>query len=244
MNSSVEMNDNSNEDDYNSNNDENQGNVINENTFNSLEDNFDNKDNSINDNNFTSSINSSFKSMIYIANNTILNKDNFININKEIVNKLKDYFKKYDYKLYNETIYGNKTMRILKDLSHFINEKNNINKEIIVEDIPLDEYKKEKKDKKLRKLIEVYEDTYYGLRNVDIKQNVYKANLLGLNIEGEIQNIINQTNRKSISYSHSYFGNIKISYKVNTIQTKFKNNKNLNEMAKSFVSILNSQKKI
>ena len=113
-----------------------------------------------------------------------------------------------------EKIYGNKKMRILKDLSHFINEKNNINKEIIVEDIPLDEYRKEKKDKKLRKLIEVYEDAYYGLRNMDIKQNIYKANLLGLNIEGEIQNIINQTNRKSISYSHSYFGNIKISIKL------------------------------
>ena len=55
---------------------------------------------------------------------------------------------------------------------------------------------------------------------MDIKQNIYKANLLGLNIEGEIQNIINQTNRKSISYSHSYFGNIKISSKVNTIQFK------------------------
>ena len=241
MNSSVEMNDNSNEDDYNSNNDENQGNVINENTFNSLEDNFDNKDNSINDNNFTSSINSSFKSMIYIANNTILNKDNFININKEIVNKLKEYFKKYDYKLYNETIYGNKTMRILKDLSHFINEKNNINKEIIVEDIPLDEYKKEKKDKKLRTLIEVYEDTYYGLRNVDIKQNVYKANLLGLNIEGEVQNKINQANGKTMSYCHSYFGKIKISYNVNNIQTNIHIiTKNLNEMVKSFISILNS----
>ena len=46
----------------------------------------------------------------------------------------------------------------------------------------------EKMDKAL---IEVYEDTYYGLRNVDIKENVYKANLLGLNIEGEIQNKIN-----------------------------------------------------
>ncbi len=221
MNSSIKLNDNSNDDEDkdDSNENNNIGNQINEQTLNSLEDEIKDGENP-NSNNFSSSINSSFSYMLYISNDTILNKDDFININKELVNKLKESFEKYNYLLlYNETIYGNKTIGVLKDLSNFIDKNNSDDKTIIIEEIPLDEYLRNKKDKKLRKLSNNYDDTYYGLRNIDISQKIYETNLLGLNLQGNIQNTIEQSKGTINSCSHSFFGKKKLTYRIKEIQT-------------------------
>ncbi len=241
MNSSIKLNDNSNDDEDkdDSNENNNIGNQINEQTLNSLEDEIKDGENP-NSNNFSSSINSSFSYMLYISNDTILNKDDFININKELVNKLKESFEKYNYLLlYNETIYGNKTIGVLKDLSNFIDKNNSDDKTIIIEEIPLDEYLRNKKDKKLRKLSNNYDDTYYGLRNIDISQKIYETNLLGLNLQGNIQNTIEQSKGTINSCSHSFFGKKKLTYRIKEIQTNIHIiTKNLNEMIKDFVIIL------
>ena len=240
MNSTIKLNDNSNDDEDkdDSNENNNKGNQINEKSLNSLEDEINYGENPTN-NNYSSSINSSFSYMLYISNDTIFNKDNFLNINKELVNKLKESFEKYNYKLYNETIYGNKTMRILKDLSNYIDTKNNDDTTIIVEEIPLDEYLRNKKDKKLRKLSNNYDDTYYGLKNIDISQKTYETNLLGLNIEGNIQNTIDQSKGTINSFTNLIFGKKKLTYRVKETQTNIHIiTKNLNEMIKHFVIIL------
>ena len=110
-------------------------------------------------------------------------------------------------------------MRILKDLSNFVDKNNNDDTTIIIEEIPLDEYLRNKKDKKLRKLLNNYDDSYYGLRNVDISQKTYETNLLGLNLQGNIQNTIDQSKGTIDSFTHSFFGKIKITYRVKEIQT-------------------------
>jgi hypothetical protein len=130
-------------------------------------------------------------------------------------------------------------MRILKDLSNYIDTKNNDDTTIIVEEIPLDEYLRNKKDKKLRKLSNIFDDLYYGLRNIDISQKTYETNLLGLNLKGNIQNTIDQSKGTINSFTNLIFGKKKLTYRVKETQTNIHIiTKNLNEVIKHFVIIL------
>ena len=130
-------------------------------------------------------------------------------------------------------------MRILKDLTNFIDKNNSDDTTIIIEEIPLDEYLRNKKDTKLRKLLNNYDDSYYGLRNIDISQKTYETNLLGLNLKGNIQNTIDQSKGTIDSRLHSFFGKKKLTYRIKEIQTNIHIiTKNLNEMIKDFVIIL------
>ena len=179
--------------------------------------------------------------MLYVINNSIINKDKFININEKRVKILKEEFNKYQYNLYNQTGYGNKTMRILNSMSKYVSKQNSIEKKIIVEDIPIEEYKKQKKNAKIRKLLENNEDIYYGLKNIDVTKNAYKTNILGLKLEGYIENKINHREGTTTSYFHTYFGNTKISYSVGDIETNLHIiTKNINEMTKDFIYLINN----
>jgi len=214
-------------------------NIINENYLNSAEDNNDKYKENNKTEKIDTNIESSFNQLKYVTNESIINKNDYVIINKVIVNELKDYFNKYNYKLYSGTYYGNKTLRILNHLSKYINEKICLNKEIIIENITIDQYKREKKEKKLRKLVEDYSDTYYGLRDIDINKNAYRTNILGLVLQGDIENKITQRDGTTASYFHSYYGKIKISYSVTDIQTNSHIIvRNTNEMVKCFINIL------
>ena len=234
----VNLNTNTEKDEFDSKKLINSKNEINEYSLNNLEDGA--NENKTTNNKINSNIDSKFKSMLENINNSIINKDNFININEKLIKILKDEFNKYDYILYNQTIYGNKTMRILNSLSKYINRNRSIEKKIIIEDIPIEEYKKQKKQAKIRKLLENYGESYYGLKNVDVEKSAYKTNLLGLKLEGKIENKINQREGTTASYFHMYFGNKKISYSVGDIETNTHIiTKNLNEMTKSFINLIN-----
>ena len=90
--------------------------------------------------------------MLNIINNSIINKDNFININEKSVKILKKEFTKYQNNLYNQNDYGNKTMRILNSWSKYVSKNSSIEQKIIVEDISIKQHKKQKKNTKIRKL--------------------------------------------------------------------------------------------
>ena len=237
LNTSVELN---NYEDIEENQKENNlKNIINENYLNSAEDNNDKYKENNKTEEIDTNIKSSFNQLKYITNESIINKDDYININKTIINELKDYFNKYNYKLYSDTSYGNKTLRILNHLSKYVNEKICLKKEIIIENITINQYRKDKKEKKLRKLIEDYSDTYYGLRDIDISKNAYRANILGLILQGDIENKITQKDGTTASSFHSYYGKTKISYSVSDIQTNSHIIvRNTNEMVKCFINIL------
>jgi len=237
----VKLNTNSEEEDeLNSKKVINSKNEINEYSLNTLEDeisdNKTSKEEKINTN-----FDSKFDTMLYTINNSIVNKDKFININEKRVKILKEEFNKYQYNLYNQTDYGNKTMRILNSLSKYVSKQSSIEQKIIVEDIPIEEYKKQKKNSKIRKLLENPEDIYYGLKNVDITKNAYKSNILGLKLEGNLENKINQREGTTTSSYHSYFGNTKISYNVGDIETNLHIiTKNINEMTKDYIYLINN----
>jgi len=146
----VKLNTNSEEEDeLNSNKVINSKNEINEYSLNSLEDEISENTTSKNEK-INTNIDSKFDTMLYIINSSIVNKDKYININEKRVKILKEEFNKYQYNLYNQTDYGNKTMRILNSMSKYISKQNSIEKKIIVEDIPIEEYKKQKKNAKIR----------------------------------------------------------------------------------------------
>ena len=186
-----------------------------------------------------------YKSMNIITNESIFNKNNSIIINENIILKLKKYFNLYSYELFNETSYGNKTMRILERMNRYINDENCIDKKIIIEKVSVDDYKREKKLRQLANYdFDYYKDTYYGLNDIDKTAKVFDKNVLGLKVTGDIENKITQNNGKTVSYYHSYFGNTKISYSVSDIQTNMHIiTKNINEMAKKFYEILNNLEK-
>ena len=101
INTSVELNDYLVDDENQENKDENNlKDIINENYLNSAEDNTDKYQENNNTENIDSNIESSFNQLKYITNESIIIKDNYININNKIVIKLKDYFNKYNYRLY------------------------------------------------------------------------------------------------------------------------------------------------
>ena len=237
----VKLNTNSEEEDeLNSNKVINSKNEINEYSLNSLEDEISENTTSKNEK-INTNIDSKFDTMLYIINSSIVNKDKYININEKRVKILKEEFNKYQYNLYNQTDYGNKTMRILNSMSKYISKQNSIEKKIIVEDIPIEEYKKQKKNAKIRKLLENYGDIYYGLKNIDVTKNAFKTNILGLKLEGYLENKINHREGTTTSYFHSYFGNTKISYSVGDIETNLHIiTKNINEMTKDFIYLINN----
>jgi len=161
-----------------------------------------------------------YKSMNIIINESILNKNDSIIINENIILKLKNYFNLYNYELFNETIYGNKTKRILERMNRYINDENCIDKKIIVEKMSVDDYNREQKLRQLDNYdYDYYKDTYYGLKDIDKTTEVFDKNVLGFKVNGDIENKITQNNGKTISYFHSYFGSTKISYSVSDIQT-------------------------
>jgi len=236
----VKLNSNSEEEDtFNSKKIINRKNEINEYSLNSLEDetieNITTNKKKINTN-----IDSKIDSMQYTINNSIINKDKFININEKSIKLIKQEFNKYQNNLDNQNDNGNKTMRILNSMLKYVSKNNSIEQKIIVEDIPIKEFKKQKKNTKIRRLLENYEDTYYGLKNIDVTKNIYRTSCLGLKLEGYIENKINHREGTTTSSFHSYFGKIKISYSAGDIETNLHIiTKNKNEMTKGFIYLIN-----
>ena len=236
----VKLNSNSEEEDtFNSKKIINRKNEINEYSLNSLEDetieNITTNKKKINTN-----IDSKIDSMQYTINNSIINKDKFININEKSIKLIKKEFNKYQNNLDNQNDNGNKTMRILNSMLKYVSKNNSIEQKIIVEDIPIKEFKKQKKNTKIRRLFENYEDTYYGLKNIDVTKNIYRTSCLGLKLEGYIENKINHREGTTTSSFHSYFGKIKISYSAGDIETNLHIiTKNKNEMTKGFIYLIN-----
>ena len=66
-----------------------------------------------------------------------------------MIHNLRTIFNKYNYKLQNETIFGNKTLRILNSMSKFGFIIDDLDKKIIVENISNYDYENEKKQRKL-----------------------------------------------------------------------------------------------
>ena len=182
---------------------------------------------------------SPINSIIHYSNNSLINKDNDIIINKTLIQKLRKIFNKYNYKLQNETIYGNKTLRILNSMSQFDFRIGNSPKKIIVENISINDFENEQKQRKLNIINNNYKNTYYGLKDVNILKNIYNRNILGFQFKGEVEHLIIQSNGKTLSNTNIYFGSYKLSFNIGNIQTNIHIiTKNLNEMAKSFVEIL------
>ena len=187
---------------------------------------------------------SPINSIIHYSNNSLINKDNDIIINKTLILKLRQIFNKYTYKLQNETIYGNKTLRILKSMSQFDFRIGNLPKKIIVENISISDYENEQKQRKLNIINNNYKNTYYGLKDINILKNIYNRNILGFQFKGEVEHLIIQSNGKTLSNTNIYFGNYKLSFNIGYIQTNIHIiTKNLNEMTKSFVEILKNIEK-
>ena len=92
---------------------------------------------------------SPINSIIHYSNNSLINKDNDIIINEKLIHNLRNIFNKYNYKLQNETIFGNKTLRILNSMSKFGFIIDDLDKKIIVENISNYDYENEKKQRKL-----------------------------------------------------------------------------------------------
>ena len=111
---------------------------------------------------------SPINSIIHYSNNSLINKDNDIIINEKMIHNLRNIFNKYNYKLQNETIFGNKTLRILNTMSKFGFKIDDLDKKIIVENISNYDYENEKKKRKLNVINNNYKNTYYGLKDINI----------------------------------------------------------------------------
>ena len=182
---------------------------------------------------------SPISSMIHYSNNSLINKDNDIIINEMLIHDLRKIFDKYNHKLKNETIFGNKTLRILNTMSKFGFKIDDLDKKIIIENISNYEYEKEQKQRKLNAINNKYKNTYYGLKDINILKNIYNRNILGFQFKGESEYSIIQSNGKTLSNCNIYFGTIKLTFNIGYIETNMHIiTKNLNEMAKSFVEIL------
>ena len=182
---------------------------------------------------------SPINSIIQYSNNSLINKDNDIIINETLIQELRQIFNKYNYKLQNETIFGNKTLRILNSIFQFGFIIDDLDKKIIIENISNYEYENEQKQRKLVQINNDYKNTYYGLKDINIIKNLYNRNILGFQFKGESEFLIIQSNGKTLSNYNIYFGSYKLTFNVGYIETNMHTiTKNLNEMAKSFAEIL------
>jgi len=182
---------------------------------------------------------SPINSIIHYSNNSLINKDNDIIIDEILIHKMKNIFDKYNYKLKNETIFGNKTLRILNSISKFGFTTCGLDNKIIVENISYYNYENEQKKRKLNIVNNNYKNTYYGLKDINILRNIYNRNILGFQFKGESEYSIIQSNGKTLSNCNIYFGPFKLTFNIGYIETNMHIiTKNLNEMAKSFVEIL------
>jgi hypothetical protein len=124
-------------------------------------------------------------------------------------------------------------------MSQFDFRIGNSPKKIIVENISINDFENEQKQRKLNIINNNYKNTYYGLKDVNILKNIYNRNILGFQFKGEVEHLIIQSNGKTLSNTNIYFGSYKLSFNIGNIQTNIHIiTKNLNEMAKSFVEIL------
>jgi len=227
-NTSIKLNNNLNENKYDENQQKkyNNNNEINEYTLNLNNDTVNMPESPIN-------------SIIHYSNNSLINKDNDIIINEKLIHNLRKIFNKYNYKLQNETKFGNKTLRILNSISKFGYVIDDLDKKIIVENISNYDYENEQKQRKLNVINNKYKNTYYGLKDINILRNIYNRNILGFQFKGESEYSIIQSNGKTLSNCNIYFGSIKLTFNIGYIETNMHIiTKNLNEMAKSFVEIL------
>ena len=64
-------------------------------------------------------------------------------------------------------------------MSQFDFRIDNLPKKIIVENISINDYENEKKQRKLNTINNNYKNTYYGLKDVNILKNLYNRNILG-----------------------------------------------------------------
>ena len=126
------------------------------------------------------------------------NSSNVINctahfINGEINKKLYDYFDSFTYELYNDTI--NKT-DISNNLHSYQSEDlNNNNTRYLSEE---------------EKAVE-----YYGMKIITYVKQLYKYNLIGMKMEGQIYSEINPSTGKMSVYSIINFGNKNSKIKIN-----------------------------
>jgi hypothetical protein len=137
------------------------------------------------DNNGTQKNNISFGiTSFYTNSSNIINCTNHF-INEEINKKLYDYFDSFEYELYNN---------IINNISISSEEENNENR-----------YLSEKENNG---------NSYYGMKKITYMKQLYKYNLIGMKMEGQMFSEINPSNGRFDVYSILNFGNKNSKIKV------------------------------
>ena len=117
--------------------------------------------------------------------------------NDKIIKNLYKYFDEFQYELFNETYYND---YMSSEIIKILREENNITEEYAnITD------KNENIKNKLRRNSE---STYYGMKKIVNKKDLYDYNIIGMIMKNQIVNELDPSTGISYSYSEMIFGNI------------------------------------
>ena len=177
-------------------------------------------------------INTQINGMDYEITEDIFQVMNFIDTQKNIINKLDEIFNIYE----NESeIFENQTrmnfsMRFLKDITDYV-----LANRFEFTDIKIELGEKGEKNRNLDEY-----NGYYGMKNSEYSKNIFSLNLLGIKMKLQITNTMNIKEGKSVIKIYLQFAFIKISITLKTVRTNMHLAiRNYNEMGYTELYLIN-----
>ena len=149
------------------------------------------------------------ENLIFDSINKIFLKENLSN--DEVIKNLYRYFDEFQYELFNESSYfdilTSQVIKTLKEDDNITDE--NINITYREENISENDYK--------NSLRRISENSYYGMKKMLKKKDLYNYNMLGLKMQNQLFNELDPSTGISYSYFIMTFGNKNIKMKTSEI---------------------------